>query len=154
MESSKHAILIADDDELTRNLMVKFLSKMDYTYVTANDGIDALEKLKVNRFDAVVTDIKMPNMDGIDLAMAISMVKPGLPVMIATGFGEEYSVRSAISVGALEFIQKPFSFFEFSIRLRKMIENAELLNRMKAENREEKGVENLRNQLEDVIKGT
>jgi len=151
MDTPKHIVLVADDDESTRNIIVKFLAKMDYSYVTATDGLDALEKVRENKFDAVITDIKMPKMDGIDLAMAISRYCPGVPVMIATGYGEEYSVRSALSVGALEYIQKPFSFFELSIRLRKMIENSEMLQRMKTENREEKGVEGLKKELEQVL---
>jgi two-component system, cell cycle response regulator CpdR len=151
MESPKQTILVADDDEATRNIIVKFLSKMDYAYLTATDGLDALQKLKGNKFHAVITDIKMPIMDGIDLAMAISRDCPWIPVMITTGYGEEYSVRSAFSVGALEYIQKPFSFFEFSIRLRKMIENSQVLNRAKAENRDEKGVEGLKKELEQAL---
>ena len=72
MESSKYTILAVDDEELIRNLMASFLSKMGYSCVTATDGLDALDKLKGNKIDAVVTDVKMPKMDGIDLTMAIS----------------------------------------------------------------------------------
>jgi DNA-binding NtrC family response regulator len=151
MDALRHTVLVADDDEATRNIIVKFLVKMDYSYVTATDGLDALKKVRENKFDAVISDIKMPKMDGIDLAMAIARYCPGVPVMIATGYGEEYSVRSALSVGALEYIQKPFSFFELSLRLRKMIENSQALNRMKAENRDEKGVEGLKKELEQVL---
>lgn len=151
MESSNYRILVVDDDELLRDLMVKFLSVMGCSYMTAMDGIDALEKLKTEKFDAIITDIKMAKMDGIELAMAVSMENPYLPVMITTGYGQEYSARLAFSVGALEFMHKPFSFDEFSIRLRKMIESSQMLKRMKNKDREENKITELKNELEEAL---
>ena len=151
MELPKYTILAVDDDELIRNLMVSFLSKMGYSCVTATDGIDALDKLKGNKIDAVVTDAKMPRMDGIDLTMAISKEYPGLPIMISTAYGEEYSIATAICVGAREFIQKPFSFYEFVIRLRKMIHDSEVSWRRRTEKSEDKELENLRVELEQIL---
>ncbi len=150
MEPTKYTVLVADDQELTRNLMVEFLSKMGYSCVTATDDLDALEKLRGVKFDAVITDIKMPAMDGMDLAMAISRESPEVPVMITTGDDEEFSMRSALSVGALEFIHKPFSLFAFDIRLRKMIENCERLKRVKAENIEDRRIKDPESKLEQV----
>jgi DNA-binding response OmpR family regulator len=152
MESSKYTILVVDDEELIRNLMATFLSKMGYSSVTATDGVDALDKLKENKIDAVVTDAKMPRMDGIDLTMAISKEYHGLPIMISTAYGEEYSIATAICVGAKEFIQKPFSFYEFAIRLRKMIHDSEASKRRRTETNEDGELEKLRLELEDILK--
>src|SRR4030042_3077729 len=138
MASPKYTILVVDDDELIRNLMATFSSKMGYSCVSATDGFDALDKLKENKIDAVVTDAKMPRMDGIDLTMAISKEYPGLPIMISTAYGEEYSIATAICVGAREFIQKPFSFYEFAIRLRKMIYDSEVFRSRRTEENEDK----------------
>ncbi|OGP64178.1 MAG: hypothetical protein A2170_16800 [Deltaproteobacteria bacterium RBG_13_53_10] len=151
MVSSKYTILAVDDEELIRNLMVSFLSKMGYACVTATDGLDALDKLKGNKIDAVVTDAKMPRMDGIDLTMAISKEYPGLPIMISTAYGEEYSIATAICVGAREFIQKPFSFYEFVIRLRKMIHDSEVSKQRRPEKSEDKELEKLRLELEQIL---
>ncbi|PIX24479.1 MAG: hypothetical protein COZ69_06060, partial [Deltaproteobacteria bacterium CG_4_8_14_3_um_filter_45_9] len=90
-ESSKYTILVVDDEELIRNLVVTFLSKLGHSCVTAMNGVDALDKMKGNKIDAVVTDIKMPNMDGINLTIEILRQYPGLPVMVMTAFDEEYS---------------------------------------------------------------
>ena len=151
MGSSKYTILAVDDEELIRNLMVSFLSKMGYSCVTATDGLDALDKLKGNKIDAVVTDVKMPKMDGIDLTMAISIEYPRLPIMISTAYGEEYSIATAICVGAREFIQKPFSFYEFAIRLRKMIHDSEVFRSRRTEEHEDKELVNLRSELEQIL---
>jgi DNA-binding NtrC family response regulator len=126
---------------------------MGYSHVTATDGLDALDKLKANKIDAVVTDARMPNMDGIDLTMAISKEHPKLPIMISTAFGEEYSIATAICVGAREFIQKPFSFYEFAIRLRKMIHDSEVFRSKRIEQNETGEVVSLRSELEQILQG-
>lgn len=131
MESSKFTILVVDDEELLRKFIVTFLSQLGYSSVTAIDGVDALEKMKGNKIDAVITDIKMPKMDGIILTKEISTQYPGIPVMVMTAFDEEYSAGTAISLGAREFIKKPFSPDEFAIRLSKMIGDSEAIKRGK-----------------------
>ena len=102
MESSKYTILVVDDEELMRRFIVTFLSQLGYSSVTAMDGVDALAKMKGNKIDAVITDIKMPKMDGIILTREISTQYPGVPVMVMTAFDEEYSAGTAISLGARE----------------------------------------------------
>jgi len=91
MNSSKYTILVVDDEELLRKFIVTFLSQLGYSSVTAIDGVDALDKMKGNKIDAVITDIKMPKMDGIILTKEISAQYPGVPVMVMTAFDEEYS---------------------------------------------------------------
>ncbi len=132
-ELSKYTILVADDQELLRNLIVTFLSKLGHSCVTAIDGVDALEKMKGNKIDAVVTDMRMPNMDGITLTSKISMQYPEIPVMIMTAFDEGDTAGLAITVGARDFIRKPFSLNEFSVRLHKMINDSEAQKRMRRE---------------------
>ena len=148
MEASKYTILVVDDEERLRNLIVTFLSELGHSCVTAIDGVDALDKMKGNKIDAVVTDMKMPNMGGITLAAKISIHYPELPVMIMTAFEEDHVAGVAISVGARDFIKKPFSFNEFSIRLHKMINDSEALRRMKREKDVDKDIQGSTNELE------
>ncbi len=174
MGSSRYTILVVDDEELIRNLVVTFLSKLGHSCLTANNGADALDKIKGNEFDAVITDIKMPQMDGIMLTREISKQCPSLPVMVMTAYDEEYSVGTAISVGAREFIKKPFSLNEFAIRLHKMISDSESLmpksgknkdkdmeeflngleiqERMNNEKRSDENMQDLMNELEEALK--
>ena len=148
MEPSKYTILVVDDEELLRNLIVTFLSKLGHSCVTAIDGVDALDKIKGNKIDAVVTDIRMPNMDGITLTSKISIEYPELPVMIMTAFEEGDTAGIAITAGARDFIKKPFSLNEFSVRLHKMINDSEAQRRMKREKDVDKDIQKSINELE------
>ncbi len=148
MESSQFTILVVDDEELMRRYLVVFLSKLGYSSVTAIDGIDALDKMKGNKIDAVITDIKMPKMDGIILTREISRQYPGVPVMVMTAFDEEYSAGTAISLGAREFIKKPFSPDEFAIRLSKMIGDSETMKHVGSGKDVDRETEKFMNELE------
>ncbi len=148
MESSKYTVLVVDDEELMRRFIGTFLSQLGYSSVTAMDGVDALDKMKGNKIDAVITDIKMPKMDGIILTKEISTQYPGVPVMVMTAFDEEYSAGTAISLGAREFIKKPFSPDEFAIRLNKMIGDLETTRRMGSGKEVDKETQEFTNELE------
>ena len=154
MKPSKYTILVVDDEERLRNLIVTFLSKLGHSCVTAIDGVDALDKMKGNKIDAVVTDMKMPNMDGITLAAKISIHYPELPIMIMTAFEEEHAAGIAISVGARDFIKKPFSLNEFSVRLHKMINDSETIKRMKKEKKVDENLQDLMDELEKTLKNS
>ncbi len=150
IEPSKYTILVVDDEELLRNLIVSFLSTLGHSCVTAVDGFEALEKMHGTKMDAVITGIKMPKMDGIILTREISTKYPRLPVMVMTAFDEEYSAGVAISVGAREFIKKPFSFDEFAIRLHKMIGESKTLRRSGSGNDIDEDTQKSRNELEPL----
>ena len=147
-EPSKYTILVVDDQELLRNLIDTFLSKLGHSCVTAIDGVDALEKMEGNKIDAVVTDIRMPNMDGITLTSKISIQYPGIPVMIMTAFDEGDTGGLAITAGARDFIRKPFSLNEFSVRLHKMINDSEAQKRMRREKDVDQDIQESINELE------
>jgi len=121
MESLNLRILIVDDEEMMRNLLVSLLSKHGHECETAKDGIEALEKIKNRSFDAAIIDIVMPLMDGIALTQELSKLFPNLPVMIMTGQADDQFAESAIAAGAREFIKKPFSIDEFILRFDKMM---------------------------------
>jgi DNA-binding NtrC family response regulator len=124
-----YRVLIVDDEEMLRNLLVSVLSKQGQNCQTAKDGLEALEKIKNDSFDAVVTDIVMPHMDGITLTKEMVKLYPDLPILIITGHAEEYSAKSAIAAGAREFIKKPFSITELDLRFRKMMRDHKTLRR-------------------------
>jgi DNA-binding NtrC family response regulator len=153
MNGPKYKILLVDDEELIRELVYTILSNLNHACITAKNGVDALDKMKRERFDAVITDIKMPEMDGIILTREIARQYPGTPVMVMTGFEEEYTAGTAISEGAKEFIKKPFSIEEFSLRLQKMIGDAsESQRQWKVEKEKEEDVQDLMNELETALK--
>ena len=121
MESTQYKILVVDDEEPTRKLIVSLLSPKGHQCVTANNGREALDKMMETKFDALITDIVMPEVDGITLTKELSKHYQNLPVMVMTGYTEDYSAETAIASGAREFINKPFSISEFIIRFDKMM---------------------------------
>jgi two-component system cell cycle response regulator len=123
MKSSNYKVLVADDEEPIRELIVTLLSQKGYECIAAGSGLEALKKIRENKFDAVVTDIVMPEMDGLTLTRELSQHYQSLPVMVMTGYGDEYSAETAIALGAREFIKKPFSITEFLIRFHKMMDD-------------------------------
>ena len=125
MKSNCYKIVVVDDEEATRKLIVDLLSQKGHQCLTANNGLEALDKIMGTKFDAVITDIVMPEMDGIALTKELSKHDQNLPVMVITGYTEEYSAETAIASGAREFIKKPFSVSEFLIRFDKMMRDHE-----------------------------
>jgi len=120
MEPTRYKILVADDEEQMRKLIATLLSQKGHQCVTANNGREALDRIMETKFDALVTDIVMPEMDGITLTKELSKHDQNLPVMVMTGYAGDYSAETAIASGAREFINKPFPFSEFIIRFDKM----------------------------------
>ena len=152
MGPSKYRVLVVDDEEFIRQLVVSFLSKLGYSCVTAIDGEDALGKMEANKIDAVITDIKMPKLNGIILIREILQRYVGLPIMVMTGFEDEFSAGAAISAGAREFIKKPFSLYELAIRLKKMITESEIIRRIESAKDVDGDVSDLSNELEEILK--
>jgi len=121
MESTYYKILVVDDEKLIRKLITNMLSLKGHQCVTANNGIEALDKIIGAKFDALITDIVMPEMDGIALTKKVLNHYQNFPIMVMTGYAEEYSAETAIASGAREFIRKPFSVYEFFIRFDQMM---------------------------------
>jgi two-component system cell cycle response regulator len=120
-KSSYYEVLVVDDEEPVRNLIVTLLTQKGHHCVTASNGLEALDKITKNKFDAVIADIVMPEMDGVALTKALSKHYHRLPVMNITGYTEQYSAETAMASGAREFIGKPFSISEFTVRFDKMM---------------------------------
>jgi len=121
MVSTHYKILVVDDEEQMRKLIASLLSTKGHQCITARNGLEALDKIMEAKYDAVITDIVMPEMDGIALSKELSKHYQSLPVMVITGHTEDYSAETAMASGAREFIGKPFSISEFLIRFDKMM---------------------------------
>lgn len=134
IRSPSYRVLVVDDEEPMRKLITTLLSQQGHRCTTASNGIEALDKIGKDKFNAVIADIVMPEMDGITLTKEISKHHPGLPVMIMTGYTDKYSAETAIASGAQEFINKPFSVAEFVIRFNKMMRDHKILRQIEAKN--------------------
>ncbi|MBU0519663.1 response regulator [bacterium] len=102
-------ILIVDDESYICELIAELLGEHDHQCDTAFDGMDALEKMSLKKYDVVLTDIKMPRMDGFTLLKNAHQLYPHSAVVVMTAFGQTYSVRQALNMGAEEYLPKPFN---------------------------------------------
>jgi len=100
-------ILIVDDEQDTRELFATVLAAEGYQITVAEDGARALSLFKTDTFDLVITDLKMPGSDGLQLLREIRKSGSNADVITATGYGEVDSYISAMSLGAVEYIHKP-----------------------------------------------
>ena len=108
-------ILVVDDELMMRNLLEKILVRDGYNVKTAENGQDALEVLKREKIDIVISDMKMPEMNGFDLLKIIKKEYPRIGMIMMTAYGDTYTVKDALLLGADEYITKPFKSFEVSM---------------------------------------
>jgi len=105
----KNKILIVDDDESVNNFLVKFLQRKGYAAVqSVGTGKEALEVIKKEDIKLVLLDIKLPDMNGIEILRKIKEVKKDIDVIMITGFPEEDTAKEALKLGAYDYIMKPF----------------------------------------------
>jgi two-component system response regulator AtoC len=102
-------ILIVDDEMLIRNFLSETLKRKGLDVVTAEGGLKALSLLKETPFDMVITDMKMPDMTGIDVLRKVKEVAPNTLVVVITAFGSIENAVEAMRLGAFNYLIKPFS---------------------------------------------
>jgi len=127
---SRAKILIVDDKEQMRDVLRKFLSAEDYAVETAADGKDALRKFAENSFDLVLSDIKMPVMDGAELLAEILKINPNAIVILMTAFGSIEAAVEAIKHGATDYVSKPFQMEDVLFRISRALKEQRLEKRV------------------------
>jgi len=105
--SALRKVLVVDDDPVVGKSFERVLSGRGYAVITAQDGQEALNKLGGESYDVVFTDIKMPGMNGLEVAERVRASQPWLPVVIVTGYGSEASEARAKAAGVCGFLHKP-----------------------------------------------
>ncbi len=119
--SSKLKILIVDDNDSIREVLTIILSGRGYQCESATNRREAMKKVAQAHFDVVITDVHMPEMDGITLTREVTRHFSDLPVMIMTGEPDDGFGESAITAGAREVLAKPFAIPDFMVRLHRML---------------------------------
>ncbi|HKI63691.1 MAG TPA: response regulator [Burkholderiales bacterium] len=102
-------VLVVDDDPIVGKSIDRILSPRGYAVIAASSGPEALDKLAREEYDVVYTDIKMPGMDGLEVAARIRASRPWLPVVIVTGYGSDANEAKAKEIGVTGFLRKPLS---------------------------------------------
>ena len=126
-------VLIVDDDQALLQALPQALGlRMEGVMVdTADSGTAALDRIAALDYDAIVTDLKMPGMDGLDLLAEIRTHRPDTPTLMITGHGEHDLVVHALRGGAYDFIQKPIDRDYFVASLRRALDRRALSRRVK-----------------------
>ncbi len=114
-------ILVVDDEEGARDLFNTILTDEGYDVALADGGEEALGLFKSNPFDLVITDIKMPVMDGLQLLQEIRKMGSKTDVIMVTAYGEVESYLKAMSLGAAEYINKPIRIKELKQIVHKVL---------------------------------
>jgi two-component system response regulator HydG len=136
---SKGRILVVDDEASARTGLAKLLTQEGYDVQTASDGKEALDIVVERAPDLVITDLKMPVMDGMELLEKAKAQNSAIPIIVATAFGELSTAVKAVRAGAADYLTKPIDFDALLISVERTMERHELT----AE------TENLRRQLRD-----
>jgi len=120
---SKHAdkqikLLLVDDEKGFVDVIAKRMSKRNIHVTKAYSGTEALKALRKTDFDIAVLDLKMEDMDGIEILKLFKKIVPDLPVIMLTGHGSEAAARDGIKFGAFDYLTKPCDFEELIAKIK------------------------------------
>ena len=119
-------ILVVDDKEMMRDSVATILGRRGHAVVSAVGGDMAIAKLMEKKPDAVVTDLQMPGMSGIELLAEIRKIDEDLPVILMTAYATVATAVEAMREGAFDYVTKPFSGDELAIAVDRAIEHGRL----------------------------
>ncbi len=121
------SILVIDDKESMRQMLAKTLESEGYEVDVARDGELGLDKAREKRFDLVLTDLKLPNMDGLSVLSSFKDLDPEISVIVMTAYGTIETAVQAIKKGAFDFLTKPFDVDHLNVLIQRALENRRLL---------------------------
>jgi len=133
IDYSNESILVVDDDDDIKKILEALLESLGFNVGATSSGSDALKMLKEGAFTFVLTDMKMPEMDGLELVQRVGDNYPNVSVIAMTGYSEGYRYVDVINAGASDFIKKPFDLGELEAKVRRIINERDLrdeLNRL------------------------
>lgn len=121
IDYSDELILVVDDEESIRGPVVEMLTYLGFPADSAESGEEALRKLKKKTHAFLVTDIKMPKMDGLELTERVKNDHPNVCVIAMTGYSKDYQYMDVVNAGASDFINKPFLIEELEAKIKRAI---------------------------------
>lgn len=119
---SKGKVLVIDDEDIVLKSCYRVLTPEGYDVKTAKSGVDGLKMLEKEPFDIVLVDIKMPDMDGIEVLRRVKGEWPDTQVIMITGYGTVSSIVTARKIGAFDYLQKPFTYDDLSLSVQKALD--------------------------------
>ncbi len=119
-------VLVVDDKEMMRDSVGSTLTRAGYSVTTAPDARTALKELAIKRPDAIVTDLNMPGMSGVELVAEVAKIDDQIPTILMTAYGTVETAVQAMKNGAYDYITKPFEGDELIISVKRAIQHASL----------------------------
>jgi DNA-binding NtrC family response regulator len=116
-------ILVIDDEEETLKVIKKALSKSGYNVMTVNNGRDGLNILEKEDIEIVITDLKLPDIDGMEILNKTLKINPDIAVIMITAYGTIENAVNAMKIGAVDYILKPIDIYDLRLRVDKAISN-------------------------------
>jgi two-component system response regulator PilR (NtrC family) len=126
MKKTKGRILVVDDERSMREILEIFLKSEGYSVSVADNGKSALEVMKNDFFDLIITDMKMPKVGGLELLRNVKEISPDTVVVIITAFGTTESAVEAMKLGAYDYITKPFQMDDIRLVVKNALEKQKL----------------------------
>jgi diguanylate cyclase (GGDEF)-like protein len=133
LDCSSESVLVVDDDDLLRATLEQLLAALNFSTASAPGGSTALKMLAEREFTFMLTDMKMPEMDGFELIKKTSRAYPKVSIIAMTGYSQGYKYVDVINAGASDFIKKPFDLEELEAKIARIIGERKLreeLNRL------------------------
>ena len=129
---SQKKILIVDDDEAVRSILAELVRIFGFNSETSSGGYDALNRVDKSPYDLIITDINMPDLNGLELIKRVKESHPEIDLIAITGFDMDYRYTDVIEMGASDFIVKPFENNELQAKINRVFREQDL--RRKLEN--------------------
>jgi two-component system response regulator PilR (NtrC family) len=131
MADKKRRVLVVDDEQDVRDILDSVLKKLDYIPFVAESGEEALEILKNNKIDVILSDLYMPGMDGIELLKRVRSLKKNFVFLIITAHPTIETAVDAIKKGAYDYLTKPFHIEEVRVKINRAIEKSGLAHSLR-----------------------
>jgi len=125
-KSPEPTILVVDDDPVVRELLAESIQIAGYQVDACGDGIEALEQNSASNYDLIVTDMRLPGLDGLSLIKELKSVKSDTDVIVITGYGSIENAVECMKEGALDYLIKPFTVDQIQLAVSKALEHRDL----------------------------
>ncbi len=135
----KLSLLIVDDDEVMRDTLSDVLKKKGYEVSVASSGNEALSAIRKNIVDLIVLDMRLPDLDGIEVLKRVKEFDTEILVIMMTAYSDVQTAVSAMKSGAYHYINKPFELEELTLLIEKGLETKSLINEVRRLRRQQKG---------------
>jgi signal transduction histidine kinase len=142
--ASRGTVLLVDDDEGIRTVLQEIVELFGFTSKTAKNAWESLQLLEKEAFDLMITDIRMPGMNGMELLRKAKREYPNLDIVMITGFSADYSFNDVVVAGASDIIRKPVNIEEIEAKINRVMRERHLRNELEEKNAQ------LRTYLEDL----